>query len=62
MLAPLGGPKGFALAFLLEALTCGLVGPALSAEVSDVEVSDVEGADPFAPRRLTDDRHEFKCQ
>jgi (2R)-3-sulfolactate dehydrogenase (NADP+) len=36
MLAPLGGPKGFALAFLVEALTAGLVGPALSTEVSDM--------------------------
>ncbi len=36
MLAPLGGPKGFALAFLVEALTGGLVGPALSTEVSDM--------------------------
>lgn len=36
MLAPLGGPKGFALAFLVEALTGGLVGPALSTDVSDM--------------------------
>jgi (2R)-3-sulfolactate dehydrogenase (NADP+) len=35
MIAPIGGPKGFALAFLLEALTGGLVGPALSSEVVD---------------------------
>lgn len=36
MLAPLGGPKGFALAFLVEALTGGMVGPALSTEVIDM--------------------------
>ncbi len=36
MLAPLGGPKGFALAFLVEALTAGLVGPALSTGVVDM--------------------------
>ncbi|TDC48639.1 Ldh family oxidoreductase [Actinomadura sp. KC345] len=41
MLAPLGGAKGFALAFMVEALTGGLVGPHLSTEV----------ADPFAPER-----------
>lgn len=35
MLAPLGGAKGFALAFLVEALTGGLVGPALSTGVTD---------------------------
>jgi (2R)-3-sulfolactate dehydrogenase (NADP+) len=35
MIAPIGGPKGFALAYLLEALTGGLVGPALSSEVVD---------------------------
>lgn len=35
MLAPLGGPKGYALAFLVEALTGGLVGPYLSAQVPD---------------------------
>ncbi|WP_375001568.1 Ldh family oxidoreductase [Aeromicrobium sp. CTD01-1L150] len=35
MLAPLGGPKGFALAFMVEALTAGLVGPLLSADVPD---------------------------
>ena len=27
MLAPMGGPKGFALAFAVEALTAGLIGP-----------------------------------
>lgn len=36
MLAPLGGAKGFALAFLVEALTGGLVGPALSNDVVDM--------------------------
>ncbi|MGN6130663.1 MAG: Ldh family oxidoreductase [Nocardioidaceae bacterium] len=35
MLAPLGGAKGFALAFMVEALTAGLVGPRLSADVPD---------------------------
>jgi (2R)-3-sulfolactate dehydrogenase (NADP+) len=36
MLAPLGGPKGFALALVVELLTGGLVGPVLSAEVTDI--------------------------
>jgi (2R)-3-sulfolactate dehydrogenase (NADP+) len=36
MLAPLGGPKGYALAVLVETLTAGLVGPALSADVPDM--------------------------
>lgn len=35
LLAPLGGAKGFALAFMVEALTAGLVGPSLSADVPD---------------------------
>lgn len=35
MLAPLGGAKGFALAFAVEALTAGLVGPRLSTDVPD---------------------------
>lgn len=35
MLAPLGGAKGYALAFMVEALTGGLVGPNLSADVAD---------------------------
>lgn len=35
LLAPLGGAKGFALAFMVEALTAGLVGPLLSGEVPD---------------------------
>lgn len=36
MLAPLGGAKGYALALLVEALTGGLVGPALAGEVTDM--------------------------
>jgi (2R)-3-sulfolactate dehydrogenase (NADP+) len=36
MLAPLGGPKGFALSLVVELLTGGLVGPALSADVTDI--------------------------
>ena len=35
LLAPLGGAKGFALAFMVEALTAGLVGPMLSADIPD---------------------------
>jgi (2R)-3-sulfolactate dehydrogenase (NADP+) len=35
LLAPLGGAKGFALAFMVEALTAGLVGPLLSGDVPD---------------------------
>lgn len=35
MLAPLGGSKGFALAFMVEALTAGMVGPLLSSEIPD---------------------------
>jgi (2R)-3-sulfolactate dehydrogenase (NADP+) len=35
MLAPLGGAKGYALAFMVEALTGGLVGPSLSTGVAD---------------------------
>jgi (2R)-3-sulfolactate dehydrogenase (NADP+) len=40
MLAPMGGAKGFALAFLVEALTGGIVGPALSVDVSDMFDAD----------------------
>lgn len=40
MLAPLGGAKGFALAFMVEALTAGLVGPLLSADVPDFFAAD----------------------
>ncbi|AXK37023.1 Ldh family oxidoreductase [Streptomyces armeniacus] len=36
MLAPLGGAKGFALAFLVEAFTGGVVGPSLSTGVTDM--------------------------
>lgn len=36
MLAPLGGAKGFALALLVEAMSGALVGPALSADVTDM--------------------------
>lgn len=36
MLAPLGGAKGFALALVVELLTGGLVGPVLSADVTDL--------------------------
>ncbi|MHB1712128.1 MAG: Ldh family oxidoreductase [Acidimicrobiales bacterium] len=35
MLAPMGGAKGFALAFLVEALTGALVGPNLAGDVAD---------------------------
>ena len=35
MLAPLGGAKGFALAFAVEALTAGSIGPRLSGDVPD---------------------------
>ena len=35
MLSPLGGAKGFALAYLVEALTAGLVGPQLSKNMPD---------------------------
>lgn len=40
MLAPLGGAKGYALALLVEALTGGAVGPALSTSVSDMFAAD----------------------
>lgn len=36
MLAPLGGAKGYALALLVEALTGGIVGPALAGDVVDI--------------------------
>jgi len=35
MLAPMGGAKGYALAFLVEALTGGMVGPNLAVDVAD---------------------------
>ncbi len=36
MLAPLGGEKGFALAFLIESLTAAAVGPSLATDVPDM--------------------------
>jgi (2R)-3-sulfolactate dehydrogenase (NADP+) len=36
MLAPLGGPKGYVLALLVEALTGGLTGPNLAVDVPDM--------------------------
>lgn len=36
MLAPLGGGKGFALAFLVEALSAGIAGPLLAGDVPDM--------------------------
>jgi len=35
MLSPLGGAKGFALAFMVESLTAGLIGPTLAADAPD---------------------------
>lgn len=35
MLAPLGGAKGFALAFLVESMTGAMVGPLLATEIAD---------------------------
>jgi (2R)-3-sulfolactate dehydrogenase (NADP+) len=49
MLAPLGGAKGYALAFLVEALTGGLVGPALSADVADMLAPE----DAARPQRIS---------
>jgi len=49
MLAPLGGAKGFALAFLVEALTGGMVGPALSTEVADMFTP----SDAARPQRIS---------
>jgi len=48
MLAPLGGAKGFAIALLVEALTGGLVGPALSTGVADMFDADAAGT----PQRI----------
>jgi len=48
MLAPLGGSKGFALAFVVEALTGGLVGPALSRDVIDMFAT----SDAARPQRI----------
>lgn len=41
MLAPLGGAKGYALAFMVEALTGAMVGPALSQDVADMFAAEV---------------------
>lgn len=49
MLAPLGGAKGFALAFLVEAFTGGLVGPALSTGVADMFAA----GDSAAPQNIS---------
>jgi (2R)-3-sulfolactate dehydrogenase (NADP+) len=49
MLAPLGGAKGYALAFLVEALTGGLVGPALSTDVADM----LAAQDASRPQRIS---------
>lgn len=48
MLAPMGGAKGYALAFLVEALTGGLVGPNLAGDVAD-PLSDATSG---APQRI----------
>ncbi len=49
MLAPLGGAKGYSLAFMIEALTGGMVGPALSQDVADM--FDPDAAD--RPQRIS---------
>lgn len=49
MLAPLGGAKGYALAFAVEALTGALVGPGLSADAADM----LDDADVASPQRLS---------
>jgi len=36
MLAPMGGPKGFAIAYLVEALTAASVGPSLAVDAADM--------------------------
>lgn len=43
MLAPVGGAKGYAVAFLVEALTGGLVGPNLAGDVADPLSDDAAG-------------------
>lgn len=48
MLAPLGGAKGFALALLVESMTAGLVGPALSTDVADM----FDPAEDQLPQRI----------
>lgn len=49
MLAPLGGAKGYALALLVEALTGGMVGPALSSGVADMFDAGAEAV----PQRIS---------
>lgn len=48
LLSPLGGAKGYALAFMVEALSAGLVGPLLSADVSDMFAAE----DASKPQRI----------
>ncbi|MDV7089748.1 Ldh family oxidoreductase [Rhodococcus opacus] len=48
MLSPLGGAKGFALAFLIEALAGGAVGPHLSVDVPDM----FDDSDAKHPQRI----------
>ncbi len=48
LLAPLGGAKGFALAFLVEAIAGGLAGPHLSADVPDMFAD----SDAHRPQRI----------
>lgn len=48
MLAPLGGAKGYAIAFMVEALTAALVGPSLSVDVSDMFAPE----DASTPQRI----------
>ncbi|KAA9149438.1 Ldh family oxidoreductase [Amycolatopsis acidicola] len=48
MLSPLGGAKGFALAFLVEALAGAVVGPNLSSAVPDMFAPEQAGA----PQRI----------
>jgi (2R)-3-sulfolactate dehydrogenase (NADP+) len=48
LLAPLGGAKGYALAFMVEALTAALIGPSLSADVADMFATE----DAATPQRI----------
>lgn len=48
MLAPMGGAKGYAVAFLVEALTGGLVGPNLAGDVADPLSDEAAGT----PQRI----------
>jgi (2R)-3-sulfolactate dehydrogenase (NADP+) len=43
LLSPLGGAKGFALAYMVESLTAGLVGPSLSRDMPDFFDPDSHG-------------------